>query len=56
MKLLINIFIVANVGTVACLVDNFFVRLLSVIAVMALSLRIGVKLMDWENGEDDDDE
>ncbi len=56
MKLLINIFFVATVGTVACLADDFLVRLFLVIAVMALSLRIGVNLMDWENGEDDDDE
>lgn len=46
MNLLINVFILANVGTVACLVDDFLMRLLSVIAVMALSLRIGVNLMD----------
>ncbi len=56
MKLLINVFIVATVGIVACLVDDFLARLFLVIAVMTLSLRIGVNLMDWENGEDDDDE
>lgn len=56
MRLLINIFILATVGTAACLVDDFLTRLFSVIAVMALSMRIGVNLMDWMNGEDDGNE
>lgn len=55
MSLLINIFILATVGTVACFVDDFLMRMLSVIAVMALSMRIGVELMDWENGENDNE-
>ncbi len=56
MNLLINVFVLATVGTVACLVDDFLTRLLSVIAVMVWSLKIGVNLMDWENGEDENDE
>jgi hypothetical protein len=55
MSLLINIFILAIVGPVACFVDDFLMRLLSVIAVMVWSMRIGMNLMDWENGENDNE-
>ena len=54
--LVIDVVILAIVGTFACFVGDFLARLLAVIAVMALSLKIGVNLMDWENGEDDDNE
>lgn len=55
MRLLINTFILAAVGAVACLENNFLMRLFLIVAVMGLSFRIGVNFMEWEYGEDDVD-
>lgn len=55
MRLLINTFILAAVGAITCLANNFLMRLFLVVAVMGLSFRIGVNFMEWEYGEDDVD-
>ena len=56
MELVINVLVLAILGAFACLADDFLTRLFSVIAVMTWSFGIGTNFMDWENGEDDDNE